>query len=360
MSAPQPSEYEKQALRANMAMLADEVQQSWEDIRQRKHALRKQKQAEELRESIRKLTAELVISRRQLEAHPHDDEELEQPLAGPSEDIVEEQSPQSTPSLLMEKPSKGKKRAVLADEPWEPREHPSISDIRPKPRRRLAKPLNEHDPDLYFRRNLRIQPQLAPPSSPIESDNEAVPEKRLYSETGEEDQVDDIAEVGPSKKKARMSTEAPCARCVCFKHIFQFVNGGFRCQEKGLQCKWPDTRGVSCQQCRSVKKSCRVDGKLPARKSDGKVLYARARSPSEQVEKPVTEGVDEGGNSGIEMLEKILGFMKEDSKRNAEENIIIIEALQTCVSGLIKQQLLLSTIRDELAALKKSRSENDE
>ena len=119
MSAPQPSEYEKQALRTNMAMLADEVQQSWEDIRQRKHALRKQKQAEELRESIRKLTAELVINRKQLEARPHDDEESEQPLAGPSEDRVEEQSPQSTPSLLMEKPSKGKKRADLADEPSE-------------------------------------------------------------------------------------------------------------------------------------------------------------------------------------------------------------------------------------------------
>ena len=94
--------------------------------------------------------AGLVINRKQLEARPHDDEESEQPLAGPSEDMVEEQLPQSMPSLLMEKPSKGKKRADLADEPLEPREHPSISDIRPKPRRRLAKPLNEHDPDLYF------------------------------------------------------------------------------------------------------------------------------------------------------------------------------------------------------------------
>ena len=119
---------------------------------------------EELRESIRKLTAELVINRKQLEANPHNEEESEQPLAGPSEDMVEEQLPQSTPSLLMEKPSKGKKRVDLAEEPSEL----SISDIHPKPRRCLVKRVNEHDPDLYFPQNLHIQPQLAPPSSPIE------------------------------------------------------------------------------------------------------------------------------------------------------------------------------------------------
>ncbi|KAF8663524.1 hypothetical protein AX14_006977 [Amanita brunnescens Koide BX004] len=104
--------------------------------------------------------AEITINRKYLEAHPHGEQELEQPLAGLLEDTMEEQLlpsnvpmvPQSTPSLLeaaMEKPSKGKKRADLAEEPQEP---PSISDICPKPlfKQCLVKPVDEQDLDLYL------------------------------------------------------------------------------------------------------------------------------------------------------------------------------------------------------------------